>query len=187
MVVLLEFVSRRGLPRKRIFIPVGTVGFAALVFTLFGQGSRVVTVGMALIEVIRKSTVDREILHRLQFEREGVVVRMAFEVIGVLVDQRTRGIYLLSVVVQRVVRIVRFEHRREVLRTAVPGRTADRGFILVVVPPGIRTRIADLQPLEQLAFEVDAPRETLLSAVLDDTLGVVVGERSVIGRLIVGP
>lgn len=112
MIVLFELVSRGGLPRERIFIPVGTIGFAAFILALLGQGSRVVTVGMALIEIIREGTVDREILHRFQFQREGVVVRMTFEVIGVLVDERTRGVHLLSVVVQGVVGIVRFEHRQ---------------------------------------------------------------------------
>ena len=52
--------------------------------------------------------------------------------------------------------------------------------------PGVRTRIADFHPFEQLAFEVDTSRETLLAAVLDDTFGVVVGERSVIRRFVAG-
>jgi len=66
---------------------------------------------MPLVEIVGEGAVDREVLHRLQFQREGVVVRVAFEVIGVQVDQRTLRVDLLPVVIQRVIRVVRLEQR----------------------------------------------------------------------------
>ena len=111
MAVLFELVAGRGLPRERVLVPLGAVGLAAFVLALQGKGSRIVTVGMPLVEVVGEGAVDREVLHRLQFQREGVVVRVAFEVIGVQVDQRTLRVDLLSVVIQRVIRVVRLEQR----------------------------------------------------------------------------
>ena len=66
---------------------------------------------MPLVEIVGEGAVDREVLDRFQFEREVVIARMTFEVMGVLVDQRTRRIDFLSVVVQRVVCVRRFEQR----------------------------------------------------------------------------
>ena len=111
MAVLLELVAGRRLPRERILVPVGAVCLAAFVFALHGQRARIVTVRVTLVEVVGEGAVDREVLDRFQFEREVVVARMTFEVMGVLVDQRTRCIDFLSVVVQRVVCVRRFEQR----------------------------------------------------------------------------
>ena len=69
---------------------------------------------------------------------------------------------------------------------APPVGAAYRGLVLVVVPPCIRPRVTDFQPFEQLAFEVDTPREALLAAVVDDALRIVVGERRVVRGFLVG-
>ena len=54
------------------------------------------------------------------------------------------------------------------------------------MPPCILSAITDFQPVEELAVETDTASETLLPAILDDTLGVIVGEGSVVGALAFG-
>ena len=52
--------------------------------------------------------------------------------------------------------------------------------------PGVGTVVAEFQPFEDLPVEVDTARDSFLSAVLDDTLGVIVGQGHIVIVLVLG-
>ena len=58
---------------------------------------------MTLVQIVGQRTVYREVFHRFKLYREGVVMGMPFQEIGVHIYHHTGCIDSLSAVIQRVV------------------------------------------------------------------------------------
>ena len=97
-----------------MLVPFGPVGLTAFVLSLCRQGSRIVAVGVPLVEIVGESALDHEVLERSHIHGERVVGGVALEIIGVVLYKGYRVVDLLAAVVERVEGIGRLEERVEV-------------------------------------------------------------------------
>ena len=138
---------------------------------------------MPLEEEIGEGTLDIEILEGIDVHLDGMVGGVEFLVIGIQVNQHTRRIDTLAAAVQGVLGVARLDERRKVLRRIPVGSTADAGLGDILMTEGVGTGVAHFQPFEELAVKGETAGKTLLAGILNDTLGVIVGEGGVVGRL----
>lgn len=138
---------------------------------------------MALERIVGVLAAQFQALGQRHFEIGRVVERGPLDGVGVLVDRRTRRIDPLAVAPKRVVVLLRVDVGRKIHGCAVVGRAADFGEVLGVVAPCVAAAVADLQPFEQLVVEIQTPRDALQTAVVDDTLRIVVTQRGVVAAL----
>ena len=161
----------------------GAVGLTAFTLVLGGKRSRIVAVGVALERIVGVLAAQLQAFGQRYFEIGRVVERGPLDGVGVLVDRRTRRIDTLAVAPKRVVVLLRVDVGRKIHGCAVVGRAADFGEVLGVVAPCIAAAVADLQPFEQLVVEIQTSRDALQTAVVDDTLRIVVTQRGVVAAL----
>ena len=178
-----ELVAEGVFARKAEFVEFGAVGLTAFTLVLGGKRSRIVAVGVALERIVGVLAAQLQAFGQRYFEIGRVVERGPLDGVGVLVDRRTRRIDTLAVAPKRVVVLLRVDVGRKIHGCAVVGRAADFGEVLGVVAPCIAAAVADLQPFEQLVVEIQTSRDALHTAVVDDTLRIVVTQRGVVAAL----